>query len=239
METAQPVAPPSRTWALVAIIAMLSRAAIFGAVVATEAIAVFTIPDWNERALVGDLIGELVTLGLGGGVALDIVVFAVAAVAFLVWLRGAMRYAHAQAPPHPNVSAGHAIGSWFIPVVSWFAPYKVVQSLHRVSAAHVADSDSDWARRWPWLLPLWWVSWLVSITLNNISFRMWEDDRVSVSATWVGLVAAPLVLISACCAAAILWSIQTNHQRLAAARSKEETEFRQFQPPDVSRASLP
>ncbi|HEY2404664.1 MAG TPA: DUF4328 domain-containing protein [Polyangiaceae bacterium] len=217
MKTNQRSSLPSRTWALLAIIGMLSRASILAFTIATELVAVSAVPDWESRASAGDLVALALALGLGGGVSLALLALLVSVVAFLVWLHQATQRAHSYGFPQPNATPRGAIACWFIPFVNLIRPYTVVQSLYQVSRAHALEARDDWVGRWPKLLPIWWAAWILGTLLTNVSFKLWTGGHVTAAAAWLGAVAAPLVLIAALCAAAIVWSIQVNQEATASA----------------------
>ncbi len=94
--------------------------------------------------------------------AVQLVLFIGAAVAFIAWLNRMYRNAIALAPPNPRYAVWWTIGGWFIPIWSLFRPAQLVDDVRRSG-----EPGGDWVRVLLWS---WWVIWLGSLVLHNISF---------------------------------------------------------------------
>jgi hypothetical protein len=231
-ETERVPAPPPRGWAVLAIIGMFSRMVILLLVLAATALASSAVPNWEQRANDGDLVGGLVALGVGGGALLALAAMVLAAACFLIWLHRAVRVARAYALVPPSSTPLGAVVCWFIPLVNLVKPYDVVQSLYRASIDPDRAPDGDWVRRWPRLFPIWWSSYLGAMILTNLFFRSWSDSNLAHPSIGLGIVAVMLGLVAAACATAIVWTIQVNQEALVAAAAREQAaQSRQFQPP--------
>ncbi|MEU9048569.1 MULTISPECIES: DUF4328 domain-containing protein [unclassified Kitasatospora] len=81
---------------------------------------------------------------------LSMPVFLGTIVVFLCWLRRCRLNAEAFAPGTHKYTVGGAVGVWFIPVVMWWAPRRVVVDLWR------AGGSTGGA----WVIDAWWVAWI-------------------------------------------------------------------------------
>ncbi|MFT4214988.1 MAG: DUF4328 domain-containing protein [Microbacterium sp.] len=104
---------------------------------------------------------------------------------------------------------GWHVGSWFVPIVSFWFPYQNISDLWRASHRSVPS----------WQLP-WWLLWLSGGILTQVATRIYlaaEDLSVLRSSMWLSamadlllLAAAPLgVLVIRGITAAIICELQT------------------------------
>lgn len=97
---------------------------------------------------------------------------------FIMWFRRAYWNLH-QLVKHLNHSEGWAAGAWFVPIMSLFRPYQIMQELwlktprylkkHNVEPAKIAgDVPLGW----------WWAAFISSAIISNISGRLYlrSDD---------------------------------------------------------------
>ncbi len=94
--------------------------------------------------------------------AVQLVLFICGAVFFIAWLKRMYRNARAIAPPEPRYAEWWTIGGWFIPIWSLFRPFQLVDDVRRSG-----EPRGDWV---PVLLWSWWLVWLGSLVLHNVSF---------------------------------------------------------------------
>ncbi|MFI9366745.1 DUF4328 domain-containing protein [Kitasatospora sp. NPDC053057] len=112
--------------------------------------------------------------------------FLAAAVVFLMWFWRCRVNAEVLAPGRHSYSSGMAVGSWFIPGLMWWAPWRVALDVWRASGA-VGGSP---------LVNAWWIAWLVKSV--GVSAYMVLDLRGDPNAPWtvaVNSVAAVLAVI--------------------------------------------
>ncbi|MDO5534604.1 MAG: DUF4328 domain-containing protein [Propionibacteriaceae bacterium] len=94
-------------------------------------------------------------------------------VAALFWLVWQARVAATHPPGTPRRSVGWQVGSWLIPVGSFWMPYQ-----------NIADLFLLHSGRRPRWLPVWWVLWLAALTVSAFSAL----------APWLGLAGGVLLL---------------------------------------------
>lgn len=145
---------------------------------------------------------------------LHLVALSVAALTFLAWLyrntKNAGVLGHA-----PRTTPVMAVVWWFVPIAHLFRPYRVLKELYWATDPDETDLSSDWIRRRPALLPIWWGAWVVSLILDQISFRLSVRLGDEVGSQWLDLISLPISSFAAGCAIAVLWSIQVRQEARA------------------------
>lgn len=143
---------------------------LFG--LAAEPIVLAAAEEGLEQITLYDLLQMFSALGA-------LAVYAALVVAFLLWLHRASKNLPALGNPPSRIehSPGWAVGSFFLPFANLVIPYKAVREVWEKSdpAARTGD-DSMFAP--PSSTPLllgWWLSWLASNVLGNVSWRLHSD----------------------------------------------------------------
>jgi len=207
----------NRTWAVLATVGMVSGVVIEGVLVAIEILALFFVPDWELRVGRGEVTGLIFAFTFGWSTVLNLIASLLGIVASLVWLRRAVRFAHAHGT-RPSATPAGAVLCWFIPILNLVRPYTVVRSLYRVSRATEPSARHDWVSRWPWILPVWWWAWIATVVLRKIAFgSISASAPVIDSIPWTDIAELVSSMVAASCAAAIVWAIQGGQEALAAA----------------------
>jgi hypothetical protein len=104
-----------------------------------------------------------------------VAVFVANVVVFLLWLHRSYSNLPALGNPKAGLeySPGWVVGGWFIPFVNLVVPYRVVREVWAKSDPAVG---TDEARFGPTasssLILAWWLVWLASNVVGNISFRL-------------------------------------------------------------------
>lgn len=135
-----------------------------------------------EVRLVSRIInGEFVTLeeaesnddrqALVGGI--QLAVFGVTALLFLVWIYRAYKNLRAFNVEGLKYSPGWAVGGWFVPILNWWRPYQVMSEIWRGSSPEaVGTNDRTWERipASP-LLGFWWALWIIGGFVGSFLLR--------------------------------------------------------------------
>lgn len=127
----------------------------------------------EEAVGLGDLVAGLVAL-------LTLAVYAATVVLFCMWVHRAYKNLPAlgNPPKYLNYSPRWAVGSFFIPLASLVLPYIIVKEIWDRSDPSVrTETDLMFtpAGGSPLLLG-WWIVWVVSNVLSNISYRLSAED---------------------------------------------------------------
>lgn len=98
----------------------------------------------------------------------QIVVFVLAAVFVGRWIYFSNRNVRLLGATGLKNTPGWAVGWYFVPIANLWKPYQAMKEIWQASA-----NPLEWfgQERTP-LLPLWWLFWLVSNVIGQVSFRM-------------------------------------------------------------------
>ena len=155
-----------------------------------------------EQLTLNDLLQLLVGLAA-------FVVYLALVVAFLLWLYRASRNVPALGNPKSAVeySPGWAVGSFFVPFVNLVVPYKAVREVWEKSDPAIRSED-DIRFTPPSSTPLllgWWLTWLATNVLSNITWRLHSETAtpdtlrfvagIEIAADLIGVVSAALAVI--------------------------------------------
>jgi hypothetical protein len=124
----------------------------------------------QEQFTLGDLIQFLVALA-------TLFVFIALVIAFLIWLHRVAKNLPALGNAKSKVehSPGWAVGSFFVPFVNLVVPYKAIREIWEKSDPSVRTEEGfmfTTPSSAPPLLLGWWIAWLVSNVISNISWRL-------------------------------------------------------------------
>ncbi|MEN9928953.1 MAG: hypothetical protein RLZZ231_874 [Bacteroidota bacterium] len=101
---------------------------------------------------------------------LYLMVFIVSGITFIMWFRRAYFNLHNRVDVL-EYSEGWAAGSWFIPIMSLFRPFKIMQEIYQVllrilSIKEIQTNVSTQFLGW------WWFLWVVNGVIGQMSFRL-------------------------------------------------------------------
>ena len=130
-------------------------------------------------------------------------------VCFLVWLYRAYDNLRAfNRSSRLNHSSGWAVGSFFIPIVNLFVPYRAVSEVWQKSVP-----PDGFLSKVPGFFPVWWLFWLLASIAGNISTRVSFNEKVPEStATIISVVADALLVIAAVFAYLVVDEIDTKQE---------------------------
>lgn len=155
--------------------------------------------------------GVIVLVALLFGL-LDLVVYVATIVFFCVWLYRA--YANLRVFDswrRLDHSPGFAVGSFFIPIISLFVPYRAVREVWQKSGPRDEAMFAEPVP--PASFPLWWLFWLLASFVRNISMRISFNDNVpQQTATLVSMIASVLFIIAAFLAYSVVSSIDKRQE---------------------------
>ena len=138
------------------------------------------------------------------------------AVTFLDWLYQARINLRSFGVRRLTYTRGWALGAFAVPFLNLVRPYQVVREIWKASNPEVTD-PFGWTRsRVPWLLPLWWGSFVAYVTLEMLSVGLaaaagTELDKLQIARA-VGL-AADVAAAASASAAYFLVAHLTDAQR--------------------------
>lgn len=113
-------------------------------------------------------------------------------VVFLNWFRRAYANLHRIGVDYLNHTDLHAVWCWFVPILNWFRPYKIMKEIwsetqHQInklnSTYQVDSSDSN--------IGIWWgfylMSYFIGIAGSNLSFRADSIEELEAATILVGI----------------------------------------------------
>lgn len=175
---------------------------IVGAVVTGVAILAQTLslafpPVTGDEELGDNPAGVVLVLLIFSLVVFESIIYLTTVVFFLLWLYRAANNVRAfNQWNRLEHSAGWAVGSFFIPIVNLFVPYRAVKEVWQKSTA--PDEAFVVTPEAPATFPVWWLFWLLAGFASKISFRLSLNDNVPEStSTLVSIIAGVLSIVAA------------------------------------------
>jgi hypothetical protein len=107
-------------------------------------------------------------------------------VAFCMWIHRVYRNLPALGAGGLRFSPRNAVGGWFVPILNWWYPYKVVREVWQQSA----PAGQGWA-----LLKVWWALWLLANYVATLVYRLGGSNDVLDAITNAIVVAAAISAI--------------------------------------------
>jgi hypothetical protein len=154
----------------------------------------------------------------------ELTVYAVTVVAFLVWLFRARANADLLAPwPHRRAKPWLIFG-WFVPIVNWWFPKQIVDDIWNSSKPGALYPTHNFAvARRSGLVWAWWIAWLISALISEVVARLlFRDDLQSMrDAARFDVVSIGLSIVAAVLAAMVVIKItrfQEDHRRAVASQ---------------------
>lgn len=149
----------------------------------------------TERAELNDLREQLVAI-------IYLIVFGTSAVTFIHWFRRAYFNLHLVVNDLSQ-SEGWAAGSWFVPIISLYRPFKIMQELYEKTKNHLAQNSVEVEKLTTKYLGTWWTLWLINSVLGRMVSRYSLKAESIDELTWatlgsmtIDLIGIPLALIT-------------------------------------------
>lgn len=101
---------------------------------------------------------------------LYLMVFIVSGITFIMWFRRAYFNLHNRVD-FLEYSEGWAAGSWFVPIMSLFRPFKIMKEIYQVllRILHKKEIKTNVSTQF---LGWWWFLWVVNGVIGQMSFRL-------------------------------------------------------------------
>lgn len=96
-------------------------------------------------------------------------------IAFLMWMRRA--YYNISTRVQMEDSDGWAVGYWFIPILNFFKPYRMMKEMFTKTSDYLERNlESFRPFEFKAMLRWWWVLWILVSLISNISTRLTGDS---------------------------------------------------------------
>lgn len=154
--------------------------------------------------------------------AITLLVYIATAGGVLRWIHQSNANLHARASAALEYTPGWAVGWYFIPFANLWKPFQVMQEIWRAS---FDPQNKD--VKVPALLPAWWVLWLVTNIVSNISFRLSLADDIDllVASNVTSLISSLTDIPTALLLIAIIGRVTEAQMRLPAVAASGPPEF--------------
>jgi heme/copper-type cytochrome/quinol oxidase subunit 2 len=96
---------------------------------------------------------------------ISFIAFFVYTITFLLWFKRAYSNLHKKTTGL-SYTAGWAVGSWFVPIINFYRPYKIMKELYCETKKILNDETISTC-----LLGWWWAFFLIEGSINKIIFR--------------------------------------------------------------------
>ena len=92
----------------------------------------------------------------------SILIFLIAVVLFSYWTNQVAKNSYYFGRKHMSESPAMAVGSYFIPILNLYKPYKIMVSMFKACDLHKKTG----------LVGAWWTAWIFTSVLNRVASRM-------------------------------------------------------------------
>lgn len=123
--------------------------------------------------------------------AMNVLTFLGCVIVFCIWTYRAMKNLHEMGSPEVDMSPGWAVGSYFVPIISYLVPFIGFQEIWR--GTHKATGDGIGPNA---AVGLWWATWVIGLIASSISSAVMPNDPLVplFSSALIGAIASNLLL---------------------------------------------
>jgi hypothetical protein len=134
-----------------------------------------------------------------------LLLMAVTAIFFLIWVHRTSRNLRALGATHTRFSPGWAVGYWFIPIISLWRPYQVMQEIRSYSTPlYEPDKGSS-------LIGVWWGLWIISGLAGRAAKALYDigagDIEKMIAGSWGTIITYSLSAATGIFAAVMVYRI--------------------------------
>jgi hypothetical protein len=194
-------------WILLDVVALLSELAQAGLV----SRSLSGVPITKAEAASNDSRQQFIAI-------LQLTVYVVTAVAFLLWFSRSYSNVAALSPIPRSFSPAWAVGSFFIPLLNLVRPFRITRELWHLSDPDVTGASAADPRRWktPPVLGWWWGVWLLSGGLGQVALtfsRRAGSPQEFLTASYIVIAANAAWIAAAALAIAVVKDIDARQLR--------------------------
>jgi hypothetical protein len=100
-----------------------------------------------------------------------LITYIISGITFIHWFRRAYFNLHVKMN-HLSYSEGWAAGSWFVPFVNLFRPYRIMKELYKATDTLLKTTSETYTHRISTgLLGWWWALWIICAIIDQFVFR--------------------------------------------------------------------
>ncbi len=117
-----------------------------------------------EQADVNDIREQIIGI-------ISSVAYVISVITFILWFRRAYYNLH-QKVNYLSYSEGWAAGSWFVPILNLFRPFKIMEELYEETKAFLIKKGvSINTNITTSIVGWWWALWIINGIVGNVIFR--------------------------------------------------------------------
>lgn len=106
-----------------------------------------------------------------------LVAFIASTVVYIMWFRRA--YYNLGQAIHTKYSEGWAAGGWFVPIISLFYPYKIMEELYVKTNAILRQQISGYSHQVKLTtIGIWWALWIGSNIIERIGSKLEDTETI-------------------------------------------------------------
>ena len=141
----------------------------------------------------------------------------IAFIFYLIWVRRAYRNLHSLQIKPTEFSSGWAIGSYFVPILNLFRPYRMMREIWFGSQPILSEENSYELESHLGLsstgfLQLWWAAFLINGFVSNISFRLSLNSDIGqnvLTSLWIDLISSITGIAVSVVSLYLIWTINS------------------------------
>ena len=104
---------------------------------------------------------------------LQVLVFVVSAITFIMWFRRAYWNTHALRVKRMKYDEGWASYGFMVPFISLFYPYQIASEINETTQFFIKKENSRYKiESLSWIIGIWWTLYLISNVIGQIVFRL-------------------------------------------------------------------
>lgn len=186
----------AHTRAVIVKVLLIVGAVSNGLLLLTEALSLAVPPLVEDQDISENVVGFLLALIMFLVAILTILIYIATVITYCMWLYRSYNNLTAFGNSRLDHSAGWAVGSFFVPFINLFVPYRAIREVWQKSVPleetfMSAPSPPAW-------FPLWWIFWIVGSIVTNVSTRMsFRGDVSESTATMFSIIGGALTIIAA------------------------------------------
>jgi len=119
----------------------------------------------SEAATANDLREQIISI-------IYLIAYICSGIVFIMWFRRAYYNLH-QRVNNLSYTEGWAAGGWFVPIASFYIPFKIMKELYNETRSYFHKKDDSLHVDLPTkFLGIWWTLWILNGILSQIVFRL-------------------------------------------------------------------
>lgn len=117
------------------------------------------------------------------------IVYIITGIIFIRWFRRA--YFNLNCFANKKYTDGWAAGAWFVPIISWFRPYQIMQELFEKTSEHLNERGVSTDTNYGTPIGVWWTFWVILNITDSICARITPETTSGfINLGWANIVSS-------------------------------------------------